>query len=117
MEWLYLVWALVFWLGFLRISRAKLKGKTKAEYNALNAEWQEDYKELLNNYRKLLAKYNAIVNQVNRKGGQSFLDNESSEFSPEEIKDLISLCHPDRHGDNPKAMRITQKLLNLRGEM
>jgi len=117
MEWLYLVWALVLWLGFLRLIRTKPKRKTEAEYKALNAEWQKNYKELLFNHRKLLVKHNAVVNQVNRKGGQSFLDGESPEFTPEEIKDLISLCHPDRHKDNPKAVRLTQKLLNLRGEM
>ena len=38
----------------------------------------------------------------------------AKEFSGEELRTLISLCHPDRHGGKESAVRITQKLLALR---
>lgn len=34
------------------------------------------------------------------------------------LKDMIVLCHPDRHGGNdPRATRVTQTLLELRQEV
>ena len=36
-------------------------------------------------------------------------------FSQDEIKTLIRLCHPDKHGNRQSAVRITQKLLSMRG--
>lgn len=36
-------------------------------------------------------------------------------LSTEDIKRLISLCHPDKHGGKPMAVEMTQKLLSLRG--
>lgn len=38
----------------------------------------------------------------------------SSQFSEEELKQLIRLCHPDKHGGSAAATKITQKLLALR---
>lgn len=38
----------------------------------------------------------------------------STQFNTAEIKTLLSLCHPDRHGGKESAKRITQKLLELR---
>lgn len=31
------------------------------------------------------------------------------------LKDLIVLCHPDKHANNPRATRVTKHLLALRG--
>ena len=39
----------------------------------------------------------------------------SGQFTNDEIKTLTSLCHPDKHGGKESAVRITQKLLKLRG--
>lgn len=36
-------------------------------------------------------------------------------LSTGDIKRLISLCHPDKHGGKPMAVEMTQKLLSLRG--
>tara|TARA_B100001093_G_C26238015_1_gene763111 strand:- start:166 stop:588 length:423 start_codon:yes stop_codon:yes gene_type:complete len=33
------------------------------------------------------------------------------------LRDIISLCHPDKHGDSRKATDVTQRLLVLRGKM
>lgn len=38
----------------------------------------------------------------------------SSEFSDEEIRALIRLCHPDRHNGSEAATRMTGRLLQLR---
>lgn len=89
---------------------------TKRKYKALGNEWAENYSELLMAFRVLQKDHNSLIDQINQKGGQAFLDRESSEFTPEEIKDLIVLCHPDKHGDSQKSVKLTQKLLNLRGE-
>jgi hypothetical protein len=35
-------------------------------------------------------------------------------FDKDEIKSMIALCHPDRHGGKESAVRITQKLLKLK---
>lgn len=39
---------------------------------------------------------------------------ESSQFSSGEIRNLIKLCHPDKHGGSVLAKDITAKLLGLR---
>jgi len=40
----------------------------------------------------------------------------STQFDKKEIKTLISLCHPDKHGGKESAVSITQKLLKMRGK-
>lgn len=35
-------------------------------------------------------------------------------FSEDELRTLINLCHPDRHGGKESAQRITARLLELR---
>ena len=74
--------------------------KTKVDLATLTNEW------------------NSLVKKINKKGGEDFLENAvigDAAFSDAEIKTLISLCHPDKHGGKESAVRITQKLLKLRG--
>ncbi|HET8688426.1 MAG TPA: hypothetical protein VFM18_17585 [Methanosarcina sp.] len=73
-------------------------------------------------YENALRKYNALVDRINRLGGEEFLRTGEAEqkagtqqFSKEEINTLIALCHPDKHGNKESATRITQKLLKMRG--
>jgi len=40
--------------------------------------------------------------------------NSNSQFSKNEIKTLIMLCHPDKHDHSVKAKDITAKLLEMR---
>lgn len=59
-------------------------------------------KEIMNlqlKYNELLKEWNCLVKDINEKGGRRFLNGESynSQFSDEEIKTLITLCHPDKH--------------------
>lgn len=37
----------------------------------------------------------------------------SSQFSQEELKRLVSLCHPDKHSNSKAANEMTAKLLEL----
>lgn len=33
------------------------------------------------------------------------------------LRDVISLCHPDKHGDSSRATKVTQELLALRAKL
>ena len=71
-------------------------------------------------HTKLLSKWNSLVDTINRKGGQSFLDSPPIKQTPQlqlsndDIFALIKFCHPDKHGGNPKAGELTAKLLLMR---
>lgn len=89
------------------------------KHNALLAEAAKLRLQLLDKqlqYKALVDKWNELITDINEKGGQAFLDGEvtNSEFSQEEIKTLIQLCHPDKHAGKESAKNITQKLLTLR---
>lgn len=75
------------------------------------------YNKLLRSYDKidrhndqLLAQYNDLVRRIQR--GEFSKSN--SPFSNDEIKTLIVLCHPDKHGGKDTAVKMTQKLLGMR---
>ena len=65
----------------------------------------------------LTMKWNGLVNRINALGGEQFLQstnrNGSSQFSREEIKQLVRLCHPDKHNGSKTASAITAKLLTM----
>jgi phage-related protein len=75
-------------------------------------------------YRKTNDKYSDLVRHINRKGGQDWLDRavlpESikkstvEQFTQEEIKRLLLLCHPDKHDGKQMAVELTQKLIKMR---
>lgn len=67
-------------------------------------------------YAAHVEKWNALVKRINAKGGEAFLESTTPapQFSDEEIKTLLQLCHPDKHAGKDSATRITQKLLSLR---
>ena len=65
-------------------------------------------------YNELLGRYNRLVTMINTKGGMSFLDGNTSQFSSSEIKNLVKLCHPDKHGGSILAKDMTARLLELR---
>lgn len=65
-------------------------------------------------YQKLLTKWNPLIEKINAKGGQAFLNGESQQFSQPEIRSLIKLCHPDKHGGSDEAHQITVKLLKMK---
>lgn len=67
-------------------------------------------------YAAHVEKWNTLVKRINAKGGEAFLESTTppSQFTDEEIKALLQLCHPDKHGGKDSATRMTQKLLSLR---
>lgn len=86
---------------------------------------ESTYKKLLARYReldrfndRLLEQWNQVVKQINAKGGDRFLEQGSlapaNPFSQEDIRRLISLCHPDKHDGKKIAVEMTQKLLSLK---
>lgn len=80
-----------------------------------NLSLRMDNIELQRKYSALVKKWNDLVNQVNQAGGEEFLTKKkSSQFSDEDIKRLLQLCHPDKHGGKQLAVEMTQKLNALR---
>ena len=74
------------------------------------------YSALADRYSELIAEWNALVKRINAKGGEQFLEGSSNnQFTEDDIKKLLQLCHPDKHNGKQIAVDMTQKLLQLRG--
>ncbi len=68
-------------------------------------------------YHILLTKWNLLVGRVNKHGGEAIFDRvekASPQFTADEIRSLIQLVHPDKHGGKESAVRMTKKLLELK---
>lgn len=63
---------------------------------------------------KMQAHYRRVVQQMEQRNVPALSD---QGMDPRLLRDVISLCHPDKHGDSPKATAITQELLALRAQM
>lgn len=92
---------------------------------------QSTYNKLIDKYNKLIDKYNELVREKNHllHLGISLQDkynslvyvynnlveekSQSSQFTKQELKDLRSLIHPDKHGNSERATRLTQKVNSL----
>lgn len=79
-------------------------------------EFEKKYKDLKIKFDELLGKWNSVVKKINAKGGQNFLDNATIspphiQFSKSELRDLLTLCHPDKHGNSEVANRLTVIIL------
>jgi hypothetical protein len=76
--------------------------------------------DIISMYKELQVKWNDLVERVNEKGGEDFLkhgimpEDAPPQFSQDEIKRLLMLCHPDKHDGKAMAVEMTQKLLRLR---
>ena len=90
---------------------------TKATYERAANEalrWHREAVSIKTMYEQLLAQWNSLIRQINAKGGEKFL-NSTSQFTDDELKQLIMLCHPDKHDGKRSAVEMTQKLNALRG--
>lgn len=95
---------------------------TKSRFNELQKELKIvyiEYNKKLNDYHRLMSKHFQLQNyyeQVMKELDDLRYkkENRLHNFSQEDIKILLTLCHPDKHGGNPKANEITVKLLELR---
>lgn len=64
--------------------------------------------------------WNKLVRRINALGGEEFLNRgqarvENSTFGKDDIRRLLQLCHPDKHGGSELAQRMTAKLLEAKG--
>jgi hypothetical protein len=102
--------------GLFESSKTKRERELSIQQTVTNTLTSLVYK---NQYEQLLQKYNDLVDRVNKKGGEDFLNNGSIhpqgiQITQEDIKTLIQLCHPDKHNSKESAVEITKKLLSLR---
>lgn len=113
--------------GFKRKAEKKLEDELKFwqrtwyETDA-QLDTQKAYTDKLEaKYLRLLDKWNKLVRQINDKGGQQFLDGASvvrsgnGQFTDAELRSILQLVHPDKHGGKASAVAITQKINKLRG--
>ena len=97
---------------------------SQQRFNNLRAELQkardEQFQLLIKlhavtqKYDQLHRKWDNLVDEINAKGGRAFLDNKPTQLSQDEIRKLLSLCHPDKHDGKPVATEMTQLLLRLK---
>lgn len=69
----------------------------------------EESREVLKEYNLLVREYNKLLNKRNNQQ-----QNQNIAFSDDDIRKLLSLCHPDKHGGKNIATEMTSKLLDLR---
>lgn len=85
--------------------------KLEKKYDQLKNDrdyWRFSYNELEEKYNKLAKALSDIgVTNTNQFKHLVTLDSD-------EIKSLISLCHPDRHDGKESSKRMTQKFLDIR---
>jgi hypothetical protein len=82
-----------------------------------HAELQATHLALRHAYKKLLDEWNEVATKINDRGGMAYLDGRTqgpAQLDEEDIKRLLMLCHPDKHGGKPMAEEMTKKLLALR---
>jgi hypothetical protein len=86
---------------------------SSAKYNDL----VRDTSYVVREYRALLSQWNSLVARINKHGGEAIFDRPAKatpQFTDDEIRSLIQLCHPDRHNGKESAVRMTQKLTGMR---
>lgn len=69
----------------------------------------------------LQSKWNQLVSRINALGGEEFLSGgercrhqPARQFDKSELRCLLQLCHPDKHGNSALAQRMTAKLLEMK---
>jgi hypothetical protein len=76
-------------------------------------------------YQSLEARWTELVEQINDKGGRDFLlhgkiDRNAPktihQFNDDELRSLLQLVHPDKHGGKQSAVVMTQKINGLRNK-
>jgi len=70
-------------------------------------------KETEGKYRRLFDKWDNLVDVLNEKGGQKFLDH-AVILDEDLLRKMIQLCHPDKHQGKQSAVEVTQFLNKLK---
>ena len=91
---------------------ALLKDLKSAERRS--ADWRERHERLEWKHAGLVRQYNQMVKEHNEMVDEFAYGGGGNPFTPEELKVLIGLCHPDKHGGKESANKMTQKLLSMR---
>ncbi len=90
---------------------------SSAKYDAL----ARDALYVHHEYQALLSRWNTLVGRINKHGGEAIFNRTEKkatpQFNAEEIRSLIQLVHPDKHDGKESAVRLTQKLLKLKGSL
>jgi hypothetical protein len=102
------------------IVRESTYRKACAERDALKKELGEIRQVALHlkgKYEALIKDWNSLVRRINANGGESILSGSkpSDQLSSDDIKKLLMLIHPDKHGGKPMAQEMTAKILQIRG--
>ena len=71
---------------------------------------QKEIKRLEKENRHLLKQYRLQMDELNQKKSKQIASSDLNE----RVKDLLRLCHPDRHNNSDKAAEITRWLIDLR---
>lgn len=92
---------------------------SESRYNRLEAKYKNLVRvnnENVNGYNKLLEEWNELVEKINSKGGEEFINSPPSkpQFSSDEIKKILVLCHPDKHDGSKLANDITAMLNKIK---
>jgi hypothetical protein len=72
----------------------------------------------MRDYNNLMDEYDVLVRKA-QKLQQLCKDSElyTNPFNQKDLKVMITLCHPDKHGGKKSATEMTQKLLEMRGKV
>lgn len=87
----------------------------KSTYDELRARFEASEcarKHFFNEYQALRHKWNALVDRINTLGGESLF--EQPQFTDDELRKMLMLCHPDKHNGKQMAVDITAKLNAIR---
>lgn len=72
-------------------------------------ELQKEFNQLAREYKDDLTEYHALMVKH-----LELLESNPVCISPEDLKSIISLCHPDKHDNSKLSNRITKLLNELR---
>lgn len=95
---------------------------SRADYELLQKLYDGLRRELVAQRVKnieITDRWNALVKRINDRGGEEFLSGAavfgvSGKFSDSDLKKLLMLCHPDKHGNSELAKEMTVKILEMR---
>ena len=86
--------------------------KTKRKPETSSDSYVMSLKSEIRNLRHIVDYYEGYCRQLEQENAQKA----NGKFAGH-IKDLIFLCHPDKHNNNPKATAVTAWLLEARKEL
>lgn len=66
------------------------------------------YDQLMQKHTEALERYSALKERVDLL--------QATGFTQAELKRLIGLIHPDKHGNKPSSVELTQKVLKMMGK-